>query len=141
MPFDYRDVTVCVTYDVPYVGGYSNDGKVIYLDRDLPERMRTTTGKVFDPRTYLIIHESVEAMLIHRLGIAFNEAHTIALGAEMAALQKDGVPIDEYYAFIYRHVEKKLKAEAVVSPPYDLDLKPYIEDGLMDIVLAIRRNQ
>ncbi|MEM4067831.1 MAG: hypothetical protein QXV17_13335, partial [Candidatus Micrarchaeaceae archaeon] len=58
------DITVNSDYDIKYAGGYSKDGKVIYIDRDLPKTI-TVEGKEVDlVQSIALHHEVVEKWLI-----------------------------------------------------------------------------
>src|SRR5207248_4156082 len=46
-------------HDVPYLAGYSRDGKVIYIDRHMPRTMKAR-GRDIDTDRFLILHEEVE---------------------------------------------------------------------------------
>src|SRR5258706_10288744 len=57
-------------FDIPYLGGYSCDGKTIYFDRHLPKMVtieRDGSKKTFDPIQFLKLHESLEKTLIDQL--------------------------------------------------------------------------
>lgn len=135
----YKSIQVCKDYDVPYVGGYNTDGTIVYIDRHLPSTFLASTKVIVDLHKYLIIHEITEINLIRNLDLSYNEAHKIAVGAEMAALQKDGCPVDEYYAHLYRHIDKKLLPQNIKNVALDLDLRPYREDELTEVLRAISR--
>src|ERR1700732_3538907 len=63
---------VCNTFDIPYLGGISQDGKYVYLDRHLPEK-----SEGVPLAKYIEVHESVEqAILPHVEG--YEAAHHLA---------------------------------------------------------------
>src|SRR5207253_1677930 len=68
-------------HDVPYLAGYSNDGKTIYIDRHMPRTMKYR-GREIDTDRFLILHEEVENTLIDQLGLHYLHAHQTALRAE-----------------------------------------------------------
>ena len=125
-------------YDVPYVAGYSSDGNVVYIDRKLPRKFHTTTEKLVMVDQYLILHEVVEKSLMDRMGCGYNEAHILALGAELAALSRDGVPPDEYYGFIWGWFDETRQIENIHRTPPDLDLSCYREDKQTAIIERLR---
>jgi hypothetical protein len=43
-------------HDIPYLAGYSKDGKTIYIDRHMPSSFRYD-GRDIDTDRYLILHE------------------------------------------------------------------------------------
>jgi hypothetical protein len=132
-------IVICQDFDIPYVGGYNNAGTIVYIDRHLPRTFRASTNVNVDLHKYLIIHELTEVSMMTNLGLSFNEAHKIALGAEISALQKDGCPVDEYYSQLYKHIDKKLLPENIRMVPKDLNLQPYIDDELTAVLDAIAK--
>src|SRR5436853_5406057 len=82
-------------YDVPYLAGYSQDGKTIYIDRHLP-RIWKYQGRKIEVDRYLILHEEVEKTLIDRLDLHYLHAHQIATRAEEAAVRADKISWREY---------------------------------------------
>lgn len=47
-------------YDVPYGGGYSLDGKIVYIDKDIPEKFITYDGLNYPLKNVLFLHEVTE---------------------------------------------------------------------------------
>lgn len=110
-------------HDVPYLAGYSQDGKTIYIDRHLPTHF-TWRGREIEVARYLILHEEVEKTLIDQLGLHYLHAHQIATRAEEAAVRADRVSWRAYDRFMQRYV-KHIGDERLQKVPADLDLKPY----------------
>src|SRR3979490_2852690 len=57
-------------HDIPYLAGYSRDGKTIDTDRHMPKTMKYN-GREIDTDRYLILHEEVEKTLIDQLGLHY----------------------------------------------------------------------
>ena len=113
-------------HDIPYLAGYSRDGRTIYIDKDLPKSFATRTGTRVAVDRFLILHESVEKSLLDDLGLKYQHAHQIALRAEQAAVKAAGVPWREYDQFMARHIKE---ADDVIDRlPRDLDIKPYRDE-------------
>ncbi len=72
------------------IAGYSRNGKIIYIDRHMPETMRYG-GRNIDTDRYLILHEEVEKTLNDQLGLQYLHAHQIASRAEQAAVRAAGI--------------------------------------------------
>ncbi len=113
-------------YDIPYLAGYSLDGKKIYIDRHLPATF-TYRGKKVRVDRYLILHESVEKTLIDELNLHYLHAHQIATRAEQAAVRADGISWRAYDRFMQKYV-KEVGDEKLKRVPRDLDLKPYRDE-------------
>src|SRR5262249_46385910 len=61
-------------HDIPYLAGYSRDGKTIYIDRHMPPSFRYR-GRDIDTDRFLILHEEVEKTLIDQLALHYLHAH------------------------------------------------------------------
>ncbi|MHB1951371.1 MAG: hypothetical protein ACYCQK_07840 [Acidiferrobacteraceae bacterium] len=121
-----RRVALDRRHDIPYLAGYSMDGKTIYIDRHLPATFRYRDKQVAVDR-YLILHEIVEKALIDEAGLHYLHAHQIATRAEEAAVRADGVLWSAYDRFMQRYV-KTIGSERLKQVPADLDLKPYRDE-------------
>lgn len=132
------EIEVNTDYDVPYVGGVSLDGKTVYIDKRLPESFVDSRNKEVSVYQYLIIHEITEQAMMNELGLDFNTAHLIAMGAQMYALAMDNVAADEYFGVQQKYVDIDIKPEDINSVPPDLDLRPYEADHLVDVLKRIK---
>jgi hypothetical protein len=119
-------------HDVPYLAGYSKDGKTIYIDRHMPRSFRFRGREIATDR-YLILHEEVEKTLIDQLGLHYLHAHQIATRAEQAAVRADRIEWRAYDRFMQRYV-KRIGDERLVKLPKDLDLKPYRDEHDDDLL-------
>ncbi|WP_245525191.1 MULTISPECIES: hypothetical protein [unclassified Mesorhizobium] len=118
-----RRVTVSHDFDIPYIAGYSEDAKTVYIDRHLP---RTIAWKGVDMRLtpFLVTHEIVEKALLDELRLHYLHAHQIALRAEQGAVRGAGLTWRAYQSVMKAH-EKQIDEEALKRVPGDLDLTPY----------------
>jgi len=119
-------------HDIPYLAGYSRDGKTIYIDRHMPKMMKYN-GREIDTDRYLILHEEVEKTLIDQLNLHYLHAHQIASHAEQAAVRAAGVSWRDYDRFMQDNV-KHIGDERLTKVPADLDLKPYRDEHDYDLV-------
>ena len=119
-------------HDIPYLAGYSLDGKRIYIDRHLPPTFRYRGRDVAVDR-YLLLHEEVEKALIDHLDLHYQHAHQIATRAEEAAVRADGVSWRAYDRFMQQYV-KTMGDERLTKLPDDLDLKPYRDEHDYDLM-------
>ncbi len=111
------------SHDIPYLAGYSMDGKTIYIDRHLPFSFKYR-GRTIDVDRFLIMHEEVEKTLIDQLDLHYLHAHQIATRAEEAAVRAERIPWRAYDRFMQKYV-KSVGDERLKKVPKDLDLKPY----------------
>jgi hypothetical protein len=119
-------------HDIPYLAGYSMNGKIIYIDRAMPPGF-THKGARFETDPFLILHEEVEKTLIDQLGLHYLHAHQIATRAEQAAVRAAGHSWKVYDAFMQENVTK-IGAKKITKVPADLDLKPYRDEHDHDIL-------
>jgi len=124
-------------HDIPYLAGYSADGKTIYIDRHMPQFFKFR-GRKIDTDRFLILHEEVEKTLIDQLALHYLHAHQIATRAEQAAVRAAGVTWHDYDKFMQKYV-KRIGDERLTKVPDDLDTKPYRDehdDDLLQRMLA-----
>jgi hypothetical protein len=124
-------------HDIPYLAGYSLDGKTIYIDRHMPKFFKVG-GRSINTDRFLILHEEVEKTLIDQLGLHYLHAHQIATRAEEAAVRAAGIEWRDYDDFMQKYV-KRIGDERLTKVPLDLDLKPYRDehdDELLSRMLA-----
>jgi hypothetical protein len=119
-------------HDIPYLAGYSLDGKRVYIDRHLPKNF-LYKGRTIAVDRYLLLHEEVEKTLIDQLDLHYQHAHQIATRAEEAAVRADGVSWRAYDRFMQTYV-KRMGDERLTKLPRDLDLKPYRDEHDYDLM-------
>ena len=119
-------------HDIPYLAGYSNNGKIIYIDRDMPAHFMFK-GRRIESDPFLILHEEVEKTLIDQLGLHYLHAHQIATRAEQAAIRSAGISWKAYDGFMQTHVTK-IGVKKITKVPADLDLKPYRDEHDHDLL-------
>jgi len=119
-------------HDVPYLAGYSQDGKTIYIDRHMPASFKYG-GREVNTDRFLILHEEVEKTLIDQLGLHYLHAHQIATRAEQAAVRAAGINWRDYDRFMQKYV-KRIGDERLTKVPADLDLKPYRDEHDLDLL-------
>jgi hypothetical protein len=138
-----RHVKLDRRHDIPYLAGYSEDGKTIYIGRHMPRSFKFQ-GRTVDTDRFLILHEEVEKTLIDQLGLHYLHAHQIATRAEQAAVRAAGVNWSDYDLFMRKYV-KRIGDERLTKLPKDLDTKPYRDehddDLLRRMLLAIGKGR
>ena len=114
------------SHDIPYLAGYSRDGKTIYIDRHMAKSF-TCNGRRIQTDRFLLVHEAVEKALIQLLGLHYQHAHQIALRAEQAAVRAEGIPWKAYDDFMQIYI-KEIGDERLTKVPADLDDTPYRDE-------------
>jgi hypothetical protein len=125
------------SHDIPYLAGYSTDGKTIYIDRHLPTSFKYR-GRTIDVDRFLIMHEEVEKTLIDQLDLHYLHAHQIATRAEEAAVRAERVSWHVYDRFMQKYV-KSVGDERLKKVPRDLDLKPYRDYHDWDLMRRMQK--
>jgi hypothetical protein len=106
-------------YDIPYIAGYSVDGKTIFIDRHLPRTIRWLV-KTVRVEPFFLTHEIVEKALLDELRLHYLHAHQIATRAERDAVKAAGVSWWAYQSFMKKH-EKQIEE----AGPYSPDIGPH----------------
>jgi hypothetical protein len=119
-------------HDIPYLAGYSLDGKTIYIDRHMPKSFKFR-DRVIETDRFLVLHEEVEKTLIDQLGLHYLHAHQIATRAEEAAVRAAGISWRAYDRFMQKYV-KRDGSERLTRVPADLDTKPYRDEHDLDLL-------
>lgn len=115
-------------FDVPYVAGYSKDGKRFYIDRNLPKGF-DYEGRFFLVDTPLMMHEVVEKSLLEaEAGIEYQLAHQVALRAEKACVDAARVPWAYYNNWFMKLIKSIGGRASYPDCPPDLDLQPYTDE-------------
>ena len=127
-----RGFATSFDYDIPYLGGYSRDGSVIYVDRDTPAAIqRGRRAYAIRPHGLvngILIHEHWEKTALAAWGFDYDAAHELATHAEHRYVRDrlglDPTLYEEIWRAVIRMAERKLGRRDVLLPP-DLDLTPY----------------
>ncbi len=131
-----NSITINTDYDIKYTGGYSKDGKTIYLARTFPRSLKIDGKDVSMIESIGRHHELSEKWLVDDM-YEYAYAHEVATKIEKAYVESLGVKWDSYNTevgkFLHENYEKKLE-----KSPNDLDLSPYIYSNDTEAVKEIR---
>jgi hypothetical protein len=114
-------------HSIGLCGGYSEDGKTIYVDHNVDTEF-TLNGKKVEVIKYLVVHECVEKALMDNYDLDYAQAHALATGAEDAVVASDFGPdaVKEYGKQWAKQIGKITSARKDnPAPPDDLDMRPY----------------
>lgn len=124
----YQNAKPSRDFDVPYVAGYSKDGKSFYIDRMLAKGFEHD-GVFFLIDIPIILHEVIEkSLMVEEHGIIYELAHQIALRGERAAVEAAGMPWAVYNAFCMQQIKLIGGRKEYPDCPPDLDLTPYFDE-------------
>lgn len=119
-----NNVRIDRTHTIPYVAGYSLNGKVIYIDHRMPKGYYNGSRFIFTDR-YIILHEVIEAgLLIQFPGLNYIFSHQVALRVEKDAVINDRIDWIQYNNFCDKYIKLIGNAPAM-DVPKALDLQPY----------------
>ena len=127
-----RGFRVNYNYDIPYLGGYSLDGTIIYIDRDVPTSIRYKRQRIpLRPAGIvagICVHEHWEKTAMLVFGWDYTRSHMLANRAEDDFVtDKLGMKMALYNGIwdpLIKISEHKLKRKDISWPP-DLDKTPY----------------
>jgi hypothetical protein len=109
-------------FDVPYIAGYSKNGRDIYFDRHFIPKFN---GKDITP--FIALHEKIEKTLISVFKLKYPSAHMIAQYCEKQAVEMAGMKWNAYQSYCVRYIKKIGSEDLNIAPP-DLDLTPYKDE-------------
>jgi hypothetical protein len=137
----YGEKTLDMTYEIPYLAGYSEDGKTIFIDKRLNPIFSLSDGRKMDITKYLVVHESTEKHLMDTKDYKYGYAHQKATGLEREVVEADGYPWDEYQKYALSEVQRLKKLDPEAPLPPNLDNKPEIDTHDYGFLKTIHRHQ
>ena len=133
-----RDVKIDTNHDIKYTGGYSIDGKKVYLDEHFPKTLEID-GKTVDTRESIgRRHELVEKWLVDD-AYEYPYAHMIATKIERQYVESLGVSWERYCEEVDKNLRNTYKLKVERSPE-SLDLTPYIYSRDSEALKEIRQS-
>ncbi|MEM0202055.1 MAG: hypothetical protein QXR73_02665 [Candidatus Micrarchaeaceae archaeon] len=135
---DSKDVTVNTDYDIKYTGGYSKDGKIIYMDKDFPKALVVEGINVDLIQSIALHHELVEKWLIDD-AYDYQYAHTIATKIEKEYVASINIKWDAYDSEVGKEL-KRVYDKKLAKSPRNLDLSPYIATNDQAALTEIRES-
>ncbi len=134
-----RDVRISTDYDIKYTGGYSLDGKTIYLDEHFPHFMQVE-GKTIDAAKSIGLHHELPEKWFSDEKYEYPYAHEIATGIEKQYVESLGVTWKGYSNEVDRNLRNVYKRELGKSPS-SLDLAPYLYCRDQETLKEIRKSE
>ncbi|MHB1811461.1 MAG: hypothetical protein ACYCPR_03490 [Thermoplasmataceae archaeon] len=119
-----EDVRVSTDFDIKYTGGYSLDGKTIYLDEHFPILLKFGS-KVIDSRKSIGLHHELPEKWLSDDAYEYPYAHEIATGIEKKYVEHEGVTWKEYCAEVDMNL-RNVYSHKLGKTPVSLDLAPYL---------------
>ena len=134
-----RDVRVSLHYDIKYTGGYSMDGKTIYLDEHFPPFFKVE-GKELSTVESIGLHHELPEKWMSDNGYEYPYAHEIATGIEKMYVESLGVTWKGYCTEVDKNLRNVYSKILQRSPP-SLDLAPYLYCRDREALKEIRQSE
>jgi len=134
-----QPVKIVTKFDVPYLAGYSKNGKTIYVDKDVKTKWRYR-GKIIDVSDFLVVHEVVEKAIIVILKEPYQRAHHIAEYVEALACRQHGVNWWAYSKYLKPQIKNAYHQKIQFLPP-DLDIEPYEDEHEQQILIQLQKSR
>ncbi len=121
---DSSHVKVDSKFDIKYTGGYSLDGKTVYLDEHFPKLLKVE-GKEINTEESIGLHHELPEKWMSDIGYEYPHAHEIATGIEKKYVESQGVTWKGYCSEVDKNLRLVYRDKLGKSPP-SLDLAPYL---------------
>jgi hypothetical protein len=121
---DASQIRVSTKYDIKYTGGYSLDGKTVYLDEHFPKILKVE-GKDISTEESIGLHHELPEKWMSDIGYEYPHAHEIATGIEKKYVESQGVTWKGYCTEVDKNLRLVYRNKLEKSPP-SLDLAPYL---------------
>ena len=131
-----RDIKINHEYDIKYTGGYSRNGKTIYISREFPQFI-SVNGKNVDALETIGRHHELAEKWLSDDAYEYPYAHELATGIEKLYVESLGVDWDAYCAEVDKNL-RHVYAQKLQKSPKDLDLSPYIYGRDQEALKEIR---
>ena len=130
-----RPVQVNWDYDIPYLAGYSKDGRTVYFDRHFQPILKWR-GKKFDTSDFIVVHEVGDKALEDLFRLRYQAANHVITHLERDVVTSSGLSWKVYDKFLNPQI-KGIMHEKLKKVPKDLDLKPYKDEHERGILRAL----
>ncbi len=136
---DSNLVKVSTKYDIKYTGGYSLDGKTVYLDEHFPKVLKVE-GKDISTEESIGLHHELPEKWMSDIGYEYPHAHQIATGIEKKYVEFQGVTWKGYCSEVDKNLRLVYRNKLEKSPP-TLDLAPYLYCRDQEALKEIRESK
>lgn len=118
------------SHDIPYLGGISNDGATVYLDKNLADVVSWEEDgrkQAIEPAEFTALHEKWEKAIVDLYKWRYDEAHKYATAIERRAVMQAGKNWVGYSKALKPFIASAEKEgfSTIIKVPGDLSLYPY----------------
>lgn len=136
---DSKGIRLSADYDIKYTGGYSLDGKTIFLDEHFPTTL-DVEGKTVSSLASIGLHHELPEKWMSDNGYEYPHAHEVATGIEKKYVESLGVTWKGYCNEVDKNLRKVYSNQLQKSPP-SLDLAPYLYCRDREALKEIRESE
>jgi len=129
-------IKVDTDHDIKYTGGYSIDGKTVFLDEHFPKIIEVD-GKQVDTRISIDRHHEIPEKWLSDDAYEYPYAHEIATKIEREYVESLGVKWEDYCREVDKHLRDVYRRKLKDSPG-SLDLAPYLYSRDKEALKEIR---
>ncbi len=122
---DVSEMTINTDYSIKYTGGYSVDGRRIFLDKNFP-KLIVVNNKIIDTVESIAKHHEVTEKWLVDFGYSYSYSHRLATSIEKDFIRFLGVNWEAYDKEVAKYLHENYNRK-LENTPLDLDLLPYIE--------------
>ena len=133
-----NEVKISSEFDIKYAGGYSRDGKTLYMDRNFPREI-DVLGKKIDTIESIVRHHELTEKWLADDAYEYPYAHEVATRIERMHVESLGGDWAEYSKIVSKYL-KDVAGRRLESSPPDLDLSPYIYERDQAALKEIRES-
>ncbi|EQD59119.1 hypothetical protein B1A_10546, partial [mine drainage metagenome] len=134
-----EDVSLDTKHDIKYTGGYSIDGKTIYLDEHFPTILKVE-GKDIDATKTIGLHHELPEKWMSDNDFEYPYAHEVATGIEKRYVEYLGVTWKGYCNEVDKNL-RKVYNQKLRDSPTSLDLAPYLYCRDREALKEIRESE
>ena len=133
------DVAMDREHDIKYTGGYSLDGKIIYLDEHFP-RILKVEGKDINAEDTIGYHHELPEKWMSDEKYEYPYAHETATGIEKKYVEYLGVTWKGYCDQVDKNL-RNVYSRTLGKSPSSLDLAPYLYCRDQEALKEIRNSE
>ncbi len=132
------EITIDIGYDIKYTGGYSIDGRTIFIDRNFPASL-DIGGKTISTLESIGRHHELTEKWLTDDAYEYPYAHEIADSVERHYVESLGIDWTVYSNEVGKHLHETY-ARKLQRSPKNLDLSPYVYSHDNQAIEEIRKS-
>ncbi len=135
---DVSELIINTDYSIKYTGGYSVDGRRIFLDKNFP-KLIVVHNKIVDTVESIAKHHEVTEKWLVDFGHSYAYSHRLATSVEKDFIRFLRVKWEAYDKEVAKYLRENYNRR-LENTPLDLDLLPYIESKDSEALKEIKES-